>query len=1588
MKKALSLTPIVALLAMYGMLQPLQTTAQALIHDFIPGSNTYSNINEMKQVRFDLVYFNNNSELWKTDGTCEGTQLIKDFDPGYPHLFTPIENNKVFFSALDVDHGYELWATSGTEATTYMVKDIQSGNGDANPDHLCAHHNILYFAATTQAGGEELWRSDGTDAGTYMVINLRPGSNSSNPSNLVIFKDTLFFVATTSIGPALWKTDGTAAGTVLVKDFVPSSTLGAVGYLKVAGNQLFMRVNDNVNGAELWVSDGSTAGTQMVKDIFPGSPSGVDASVPFDAVGNILYFPANDGVNGEELWRSDGTALGTYLLKDIYPGNFESYISEIVHTSNYVFFNALRPDVGDELWRTDGTPAGTVLVKDINPAPSSSSSPKVLTPIDNEIFFRAFDDVKGHELWRSDGSAINTQLIKDIEPGVPGSFPSKLTRVNNDAVFIAETSLSGEELWSTGPAPSGPAVDAQVDAIIPENCHGEKTGAIYITVTAGNCPFVYQWTGPYNSKYYTEDLTNLWAGTYNLTITDAKGTTKVLTCVVGEPMSLTANFVNQTPPDCEGNLGSFTIQAQGGVSPFEYLWDNGVMGSTQNNIPFPGESYNVTITDANGCTVIRTFSTHAELPNIPLLRVNHPVTCYGDQALIFAPIGTEADPGDKISSIQYHWEAGPGGLIVSDPNQLEIVVKGAATYTLTATASTSHCTQTQIVVVGKDSIPPLANAGPHQVMNCSTDPLQLTGLASANGASYTQLQIEWASLSGGGFVSSPYELSPQINQPGVYVLNVVNQYNGCAATDTVLVTSEQDGPALSVQGAPYFCSQDTVVLIAVFDQAQAVFDGWFTEAGWYSSSPTLTMAENEGWTYVIAKAHTLNGCSTEIRVDLLREGSPSFLSISADTLGCGGTPIKVAYTFPYENLHWTWTGPNGFYQEGKDVWAYWPGYYSLTLQAGNCILQDAIQVVGQPSVYVNSFESMPPTCVNNQDGYINIWDIQGAWNYLILWSNGTVGNWVGNLGAGNYWAGITGYSGNQECYIQEDFFLPYPDSIQITLNIVNDPAGGNNAEIHATVTGAPGPYYYYWSNGATTASITGLAPGIYTLTVSYNTGFGCNASKSAEVKWTGCALEANESLHQNNVCMGESTGQITVEALNGAPPYAFLWSNGASAANLSNLANGTYVLTLTDANDCSTILETEIVAQDTLPPVLLLASLSRSLDATGHLSLNMSDFDAGSSDNCGIVSFVASPTSFDCQALGTQIIEVMATDAAGNISTGQTVLIVQDLVPPKLTCPANIVAGSCQNSVQFNLPEVSDEVCFAFDPSRLDQLTGLPAGANFPPGNTVQSLRYTKLNGLSDTCSFTVTIAPEPSAFETQITNLLCYGDCIGAIQLNIEGGTPPFSYQWFDGQTTDQLTQLCGGEYPVTVSDQFGCAWELQPMVQVPAPLQVVLDSVTNDTNSMGVGAIHMFYLGGVAPYTFAWYLDSLLVGDTPDLTGLFAGKYECILTDGNGCTVSSGLITVNNLVRTGEPVWAGGFTLIPNPATQEVQLRLPVQDITGVRIYVYDELGRSAEGVLIRKIQNGQIVLDVSNTPPGIYWVQLRSDAARASRKLVVVH
>jgi ELWxxDGT repeat protein len=410
-------------------------------------------------VRFrGATYFRANdgaagAELWRTDGTAEGTTLVSDIAGGEtssaPSEMTRF-GGRLYLVASHPKTGREVWSTNGTADGTTLLADINPGPADANPSLFFPFGRTLLFRALNKSG-LELWRTSGAAANTAMVREIHPGPEGSVPTFPVEFRRHVFFAADDKFTPGigfnreLWRTDGTPRGTVTVRDINPGPGPSIPSEITRLGSVLIFKAGNSEIGQELWMSDGTARGTVPLKDIVPGPASSFPSNL--ERSGSQVFFMADDGKTGRELWKTDGTVEGTVRVKDINPGPADSSPMGVAFRDGYLF-NAGDASSGRELWFSNGTEEGTVLVKDINPG-QGLSSPLALTVAGDEAYFAALQQEQADgsvvtELWKTDGTERGTVAVFEAPGRFNGYSIRNLAVSGRNLYFAAPTDVDAE----------------------------------------------------------------------------------------------------------------------------------------------------------------------------------------------------------------------------------------------------------------------------------------------------------------------------------------------------------------------------------------------------------------------------------------------------------------------------------------------------------------------------------------------------------------------------------------------------------------------------------------------------------------------------------------------------------------------------------------------------------------------------------------------------------------------------------------------------------------------------------------------------------------------------------------------------------------------------------------------------------------------------------------------------------------------------------------------------------------------------------------------------------------------------------------
>ncbi len=188
---------------------------------------------------------------------------------------------------------------------------------------------------------------------------------------------------------------------------------------------------------------------------------------------------------------------------------------------------------------------------------------------------------------------------------------------------------------------------------------------------------------------------------------------------------------------------------------------------------------------------------------------------------------------------------------------------------------------------------------------------------------------------------------------------------------------------------------------------------------------------------------------------------------------------------------------------------------------------------------------------------------------------------------------------------------------------------------------------------------------------------------------------------------------------------------------------------------------------------------------------------------------------------------------------------------------------------------------FVFTPS--NDTVGYPTGAFvdfFPAGN--HFIAVVDAAGASDTVFFAIT-EPDPFDFQFQSGSSRCFGEPSGSITVALEGGTPPYSFLWENGDAGTIADSLPAGIHFVTVTDAYGCLAVSAAMVGEPAP--ILVDSfIVKNVACFGdsTGSVFVLPVGGTGPFSYVWNNGVTI----PAAGALAAGVYVVTVTDQNSCT------------------------------------------------------------------------------------------------------
>ena len=701
-------------------------------------------------------------------------------------------------------------------------------------------------------------------------------------------------------------------------------------------------------------------------------------------------------------------------------------------------------------------------------------------------------------------------------------------------------------------------------------------------------------------------------------------------------------------------------------------------------------------------------------------------------------------------------------------------------------------------------------------------------------------------------------------------------------------------------------------------------------SGLSAGSYTLTVTDNNDCTktatYVVNQPAEL-----EINLVNLSDESCSGEEDGAITISVTGgvTPIFAEWS-------------NGFI--GLSITDLAPDTYAVTVTDNNDCTQTATYVVNEGGVVVVSLEQIVHvTCNGGNNGSISVEATGGESPYTFSWSNGGNGPTISNLTAGNY---IVTASDNNGCEVVEAYTVNQPTAITLNINSSgqNLCAGDANVDLTAVPTGSQPPFTGAWSNGVNGLVNNNLAAGTYTITVTDNAG--CTKTATTTVTAPSPLVVTVSTTDETSVDANDGTAEVT--ASGGTAGYTYLWSNGSTMDSIGGLAPGTYTVTVTDQNGCTSTGSGQvdefgcIVSIDLGPDVSFCEGETIVLSLPpGFASYSWSTGETGQS----IILIEG----------GTYCVTVVDNDGCAD----DDCIVVTEEIFPLVTCPVVNESTPGANDGSISCDSLSGNILYLWsNGATTPSITGLAPGE--------YCVTMTNTNGCTSIQCFTVQAGGCQLIVTSIITDVLCNGDSTGSISVNVENANPPLEYEWSTGDTTATVLNLPEGNYAVTVTDQDLCTLTQTYTVNEPDQLLITIDTIIDINSTAGQpGQVQITVNGGVAPFSYQWTFPNGNQSADEDLTGIVEfGFYNLVVTDANGCTteatVNVDIIDAVNPVSSIKPI-----KVYPVPVNETLYVDFEGEMIE-VNILGID--GRIQKRI-VRPTSN---TLDVSDLEPGWYIIR----------------
>ena len=920
-------------------------------------------------------------------------------------------------------------------------------------------------------------------------------------------------------------------------------------------------------------------------------------------------------------------------------------------------------------------------------------------------------------------------------------------------------------------------------------CYGLSTGSIHVSADQSNAPLSYIWSNGETS----ENLQNLAAGIYTVTVTDANGCFDEKDFTVESPDPF-FNTIVVVQADM-GNPGSATIISTGGLLQYTYQWSNGNNTNSDDDLA-PG-AYSITVTDENGCEEIFEFVITADFfVNSSFTDVSCFGSCDGSISLM-------VDGPDMNYTVTWD-DLGLEGFMPVN------VCAGTYNYIVIDEGGSSF--GGTITILESDEINISAN---YQNFICDI-----------SGSTYIPLVV-----SGG---TPPYTFSWANGSINDTLFNVglgghtveVTDNDGCTADATFIVDAF---PTLNLSFVTTLagCNGEldgTIDLTVSGGLAPFVYQ-------WSNDSITEDLIGLAQGTYAVTVTDANNCTAVEavnVNADSGIEVFDSYSNINCPDLDDGSIYLDIIGESSDYDIEWSTTSDSNY------IFDLSPGNYSVTITNINGCTWNQSYVLSLNSDLIITAEVTDNLCFQGQEGSINMQIDNSNSPYSILWNNGITDEDLSNISAGQYEFSLIDSFG-----CEYNYFYDVEEGLEMVYSTnVGEPGcdGTTVDSIRITASAGSLPFSYLWSTGDTSNLISNVQAGIYYLTITDNKG--CIKLDTFFIAESSI-LEVSENI-VHNLCNGDNQGQISLEISGGVEPYEVMWSTTATSTILSALPAGDYSVSITDAIGCI-LNQVYTVTQPNSLGIIEDIVLPLCHDELGSISVE----GFGGIEPYSILWSTGATSSTISIQPGNSY-DVTFNDANNCKATMD--FIINDIVEIDIIVLSVTKSGSSNNN-----GEITINVTGGTAPYQIVWNDGQIGPIASGLGYGMHTVNVVDANGCL--AELSINVDYNPMTLQNTLAHNLCFGECKGEVILEISEGILPYIITWSDGQSTPSVSDLCNGTYQATIVDAAGSEI-ITEVFEILSPTQINIDGQVFDISCIGIddGEIGISASGGLMPFEYSW--------------------------------------------------------------------------------------------------------------------------------------